>query len=101
MKKKIFWKVYGVMVVIGVALSVTGFILFWNFLSAYEKSQPKHEMERVLELFEDGDSSQLVKYMTYELSALENDDTIIKYLDYSQMQILSYVCFDMMVITLH
>jgi len=84
-KKKIFWKVYGVMVVIGVALSVTGFILFWNFLSAYEKSQPKHEMERVLELFEDGDSSQLVKYMTYELSALENDDTIIKYLDNMSM----------------
>ena len=81
MKKKIFWKVYGVIVVIGVALSVTLFISFWNFLSAYEKSQPKHEMEKVINLFEDGDSSQLVKYMTYQLSAFENDDTIIKDLD--------------------
>jgi len=80
-EKKIFWKVYGVIVVIGVTLSVTLFISFWNFLSAYEKSQPKHEMEKVINLFEDGDSSQLVKYMDYQLSAFENDDTIIKDLD--------------------
>ena len=81
MRKNIFWKVYGVMVVIGVALSVTLFIVFSNFLSAYEKSQPKHEMEKVINLFEDGDSSQIVKYMTYNLTTFENDDSIVKYLD--------------------
>ena len=62
MKKKVFWKIYGVLGVIGVALSVTLLIVFWNFLSAYEKSQPKYEMEKVINLFEDSDSTQLVKY---------------------------------------
>jgi len=80
-KKKVFWKVYGVMVVIGVTLSISLLMVFWNFLSAYEKSQPKHEMENVIDLFEEGDSSQLLKYMTYNLSPFETDDTIIKDLD--------------------
>jgi len=76
-----FWKVYGAFVLIGVALSVTLFIVFWNFLSTYEKSQPKHEMDKVINLFEDGDSSQLIKYMTYDLSSFEDDSTIVRYLD--------------------
>jgi len=80
-KKKVFWKIYGVLGVIGVALSVTLLIVFWNFLSAYEKSQPKYEMEKVINLFEDSDSTQLVKYMTYDLSIFESDSTIVRYLD--------------------
>jgi len=80
-KRKVFWKIYGVLVVLGIVLSVTLFVVFWNFLTAYEKSQPKHEMENVINLFEAGDSAQIVKYMTYNLTTFENDDTIIKYLD--------------------
>lgn len=81
MKKNIYWKIYGVIVILAVAISVTLLIILWNFLSAYEKSQPKYEMEKVLDLFKNSNSNELMKNMTYEESAFENSDMIIKYVD--------------------
>lgn len=81
MKKSIFWKIYGVIVILAVAISVTILIILWNFLSAYEKSQPKYEMEKVMELFKNNNSDELMKHMTYAESVFENNDMLVKYVD--------------------
>lgn len=81
MKKNVFWKVYIFFVVIAVAASVAAFALFWNFLAVYEKSQPKYVMESVISLFESGDSAELIDHMQYEVSAFENEETVVNYLN--------------------
>lgn len=79
-KKTIFWKVYAIAVVISVAFVVTFFIGFWNYLKAYEESQPKYKMESVLKIFKDKNIDEIMKYVTYELSSFENEDTMKNYI---------------------
>lgn len=81
MKKNLFWKIYGIVVVLAVACSAALLIVLWNFLSAYEKSQPKYEMDKVMELFKNDNSEELEKYITYDTNSFESSETISNYID--------------------
>lgn len=80
MKKDVFWKIYGILIALTVVLSVSLLVKFWNFLEVYEMSQSKYEVKRAVSLFEEGNTEELMKYMKYEVSSFESDDTVKNYI---------------------
>lgn len=81
MKKHIFWKVYAGFVAFAVIVSAVAITFFWNYLKAYEKSQPRYEVENVLELFKNGNTDELMKYMDYKVSSFETEETVRDYVN--------------------
>ncbi len=65
-KKKIFWKVYWVFVIIAlIAIAITLYVLY-RFLVVYENAQPFYKMDEVLDMFQDNRISELLDYETAE-----------------------------------
>lgn len=77
----LFWKIYAALVLVAVAaIGITWFIL-WSFLSAYEKAQPNHTVEYVVEKLNHGDINYLKEYVHADISAVQDQEAFESYLD--------------------
>ncbi|MGN0329325.1 MAG: hypothetical protein ACI4D4_10155 [Lachnospira sp.] len=83
MKKKekgIFWKIYGIVVILSLIVIAGVWVLLWNFLSAYEKSQPEHVADKVVAELNDKKADAISCYLSEEVSELQDKTLYEEYI---------------------
>lgn len=89
-KKKIFWVVYWICTAVGLAVVATVLIVLHSFLTAYEKAQPVHKMDEVLELFQNSMTDTLLEYETTSYDNAYKEDIKQNYLTLVEGKELTY-----------
>lgn len=62
-KKSKFWKIYKIMILVMLILSIVVWGILWCFLDSYEKSTPEKLIDKVLYMFNSKDTNSLSKYI--------------------------------------
>lgn len=74
MKRKIFWKIYWVLVLL-LLLAIFGvWYVLYDFLGVYEAAQPVHKMDELMKLFTDPQMDQIMQYLEDTYSEDKKED---------------------------
>ncbi len=70
-KKSVFWIIYGIITSVSVIAAVTVLIVLWDFLGAYEVSQPEHIVDSVIEKIANKDETYINEYIGKRITEFE------------------------------
>ncbi len=73
-KKNLFWVIYGIATAVTAIIGVIVLVILWDFLAAYEKSQPKYIVNNVIEKVGNKDQSYVNDYILEQVSEFEKNE---------------------------
>lgn len=79
-KKRIFWKIYILCVVICLIAMGSVWWLLWTFLKEYENNQPQYTMDKIIGYLDEGMSSEVISYIELPDNEFETRQNIEEYL---------------------
>lgn len=79
-KRKYFWKIYTICVVISLVIIAGIWGVLWSFLSEFEKNQPNHTMDKIISCLSEGKSEEIIPYVLITQSDLEDEASVNDYL---------------------